>query len=142
VQYYTKTEIVSTKNVEIFYPTYLSEYINYLIPIPLTIVSEEAEGSIVCYGIKCEDLELNNIYKKIYFINESSNNKDFSGIREIENGQYDEDGNPIKVQITVDHDTGKAIYISNLTPLMTASKPNGLKINLNTGLIDGYNLYL
>ena len=142
VQYYTKTETTSTKNVEIFYPTYLSEYINYLIPIPLTAVSEEAEGSIVCYGVKCEDLELNNIYKKIYFINESSNNKDFSGIREIENGQYNEDGNPIKVQITVDHDTGKAIYISNLTPLMTASKPNGLKINLNTGLIDGYNLYL
>jgi hypothetical protein len=97
VQYYTKTETINTKNVEIFYPTYLSEYINYLIPIPLTTVSEEAEGSIVCYGIKCEDLELNNIYKKIYFINKSSNNKDFSGIREIENGQYDEDGNPIKV---------------------------------------------
>jgi hypothetical protein len=42
----------------------------------------------------------------------------------------------------VDADTRQNIYISNLKPVLVSSTPSGLRIDLNTGHIDGYDLYL
>lgn len=66
---------------------------------------------------------------------------EFPNTVEIETG-VDENGQPIKETITVDSVTAKNLYINKLTPVLEASEKSGLRIDLNTGRIEGYNLYL
>lgn len=66
---------------------------------------------------------------------------DFPNEVEIETG-IDNEGNPIKEIVTVDEGTAKNLYMSKLIPVLEPSEKAGLRIDLNTGRIEGYNLYL
>lgn len=137
--YYTRETQIVTELVEIIYPLQLDEYTYYLVPVLKNLAVED--GNITTYGVKCVDIELQDVYKDLYQIGEL-NQDNFAGPQEVATGRYDDKDEPIMETIIVDHDTGKAIYLSNLTPILVSSKPRGLKIDLNTGHIDGYDLYL
>ena len=138
-KYWKQEKKNDTQWIEIPYPRYSVKSVDYLIPlIPNTGNAENVET----YGIACKNIELANTINNIFTLG-SKDTKDYSKENaQIATGSYDDMGNPITETVDIDHETGKIIYIGSLNPVLISAKPSGLKIDLNTGHIDGYDLYL
>ena len=89
----------------------------------------------------CKDYSIADIYEGNYSLGTLKEDYSNNGIQ-IDTGELDSNGEPIKTLVAVDKDVYKNIYISNLKPVLVTSTPSGLRIDLNTGHIDGYDLYL